>query len=177
MKLQELIQQGPVTPFPFEPFLRKAEPRLALEPQELDFRTIVPLAMDRFEAHTFDIPLDADAAGSLILTFRDGVSAALSMRDSGEAWEITQVQAVRGRVGYRLSAAMRWAECLAKRAEQWSKNPSARVKYLLMRLPGGIRSIENAKSYNAQMRYADVASALSMRVSQQLGKYIVDVNR
>ena len=173
MRLTELVRNTPLPQPDFSNFLR-SDRRKSLPPLDVEALDIVALIQEQREA--IKIPTNGEV--SFLLRYRgyEGGVLSLGEDESGEVWNVLQVQGARSRRSYRVDSGMRWPSALASSVDEYANIDNADVRHITMRPLCEIDNICEAVSTTIGKSYLAVISSLGMRFSDDMRLYVKDVD-
>jgi hypothetical protein len=172
MKAHQLLTTIELPPPNFSRFERKDTSMPPLNLQRLELTPLI--GQQRSTLHTPTI-----GTASLVLRYKgkEGAVTSITELEDGQIWDLPQVQGARSSVAFRVATTLRWEELIANRISQFAEHPNAEVRHLTMPPFHMLDNIEHAASEKVERTYATVRTALKMRFSEELGIFIVDIER
>ena len=172
MKLPQLFKEAELPQADYEKYLN---PSMPAGMPILDVRRLAIAALSGEERLVIKIPYNG--TGTLVIRYNGQNGGLLSVdeKESGEIWDITQVQGAKSRKSYRVSTSLNWHSLLAARTRDYATHPESEVRQITMAPVSCMSNIEYARSECVEKGYGTVRSAFGMRWSEEMKLFIADV--
>jgi hypothetical protein len=174
MRLSQLARHHALEQPKWQNYLRSKSPLAAPELTELGLR-LVDLSTEGYDS----LRVATRGEVALLLSYRSQPAALVSLTEleSGELWQINQLQGSRSRVAYRIATTLDYPRLLGTELAELLHTKTAEVRHLIMPELHQLFDLSEACSQNIIANYLRFARHAGLRHSAAEQLYIADIHR